>query len=89
MEHDSKTPAIDIFCYPDSTIEILVPDGDYEARIAIGEKWYGYIFRFGGSTTYRRLNTILHFKMGSGQHVTFKKVNRGNLKTIDISENEF
>lgn len=89
VESGSKTPIMDIFCHPGETTEAYVPDGDYEARMAIGKTWYGYDYRFGAFTAYQKMDTILHFKQGNGHHVTLEKVAFGNLSTEDIDEEDF
>lgn len=89
VEVDSKTAIMDIFCHPGKTIETYVPDGGYEARMAIGQTWYGYDYRFGALTAYQKMDTVLHFQQGRGHHVTLQKVAFGNLKAEDITEEEF
>ncbi len=89
VEVDSKTAIMDVFCHPGETTEICVPDGDYEARMAIGKTWYGYDYRFGAFTAYQKMDTVLHFEQGDGHHVTLQKVAFGNLKTEDITEEDF
>lgn len=89
VEIGSKTAIMDIFCHPGETIETYVPDGDYEARMAIGQTWYGYDYRFGAFTAYQKMDTVLHFEQCKGHHVTLQKSYFGNLKTKDITEEDF
>lgn len=89
VEADSKTPIMDIFCHPGQATEVIVPCGDYEARMAFGENWYGYDYRFGAFTVYQKMDTVLHFTQDTGHHVTLKQVFRGNLRTEEIKEDEF
>ena len=89
VEVGSKTPIMDFFCHPGRTTEVIVPCGDYEARMAIGENWYGYDYRFGAFTAYQKMDTVLHFTQDTGRHVTLKQVFHGNLRTKEIKEDEF
>ena len=89
VESDSKAPIMDIFCHPGKTTKVYVPDGNYEVRMAIGETWYGYDYRFGASTAYQKMDTIFQFNQGNGHHVTLEKVAFGNIPTENIDEEDF
>ena len=89
VEIESKTAIMDVFCHPGTTVETYVPYGDYEARMAIGETWYGYDYRFGAFTAYQKMDIVLHFEQCKGHHVTLQKVAFGNLDIEDITEEDY
>jgi hypothetical protein len=83
-----------IFIRAGQMIEITVPVGNYNARIASGEIWYGNSILFGPTTSYSKLDAILEFKKmeGSqllGNEITLEKVKDGNLKQLPLMATDF
>jgi hypothetical protein len=84
--------ALSIFVRAGETVEIMVPRGNYRAKIASGQTWYGDEIRFGPSTSYGEFSSKFEFKIEgeqlAGHEVTLTRVANGNLNrsTIDASE---
>jgi len=83
-----------IFIRAGQMIEITVPVGNYNARIASGEIWYGNSILFGPTTGYSKLDAMLEFKKmeGSqllGNEITLEKVKDGNLKQLPLMATDF
>ncbi len=82
-----------IFIRAGQTVKLGVPVGSYKVKIASGHTWYGNSIRFGPSTSYASLDTVLHFSIqGSqllGNELTLKKIKDGNLHQVSLSANDF
>lgn len=82
-----------IFIRAGQTVELGVPVGSYNAKIASGQTWYGDSIRFGPNTSYTTLDTVLHFSIqGSqllGNELTLTQIKNGNLRQVPLSANEF
>ncbi len=84
---------ISIFIRAGQTVEVRVPPGSYKAKIASGQTWYGDAIRFGPSTSYAVLDTVLSFSVeGSqllGNEVRLTRVREGNLRETPLSAKDF
>jgi curved DNA-binding protein CbpA len=83
-----------VFIRAGQTAEVTVPVGNYNARIASGQTWYGNVVLFGPTTRYSRLDAILEFKKteGSqllGNEITLARVKDGNLRQSPLAAAEF
>jgi hypothetical protein len=82
-----------IFIRAGQTVELGVPVGSYTAKIASGQTWYGDSIRFGPTTSYATLDTVLHFSIqGSqllGNELTLTQIKDGNLRQVPLNANEF
>lgn len=56
-----------MFIRADQTVEVGVPVGDYKAKIASGQTWYGDAVRFGPTTSYATLDAVLRFSIQGNQ----------------------
>jgi hypothetical protein len=78
-----------VFIRAGQTAEVTVPVGNYNARIASGQTWYGNVVLFGPTTSYSKLDAILEFKKmeGSqllGNEITLARVKDGNLRQTTL-----
>ena len=48
-----------VFMYPNTSIEIKVPYGEYKLKYACGDTWYGYDDLFGPDGSYVKSDTVL------------------------------
>jgi len=83
-----------VFIRAGQTAEVTVPVGNYNARIASGQTWYGHAILFGPMTNYSKLDAILEFKKieGSkllGNEITLARVKDGNLRQLPLAATEF
>ena len=86
-----------MFVRAGSIAETEVPLGQFEARYATGQKWYGYEKLFGSETTFSKADRDLKFYEDSnyegttvhGCSVTLYKVRYGNLSTSRINASQF
>lgn len=82
-----------IFIRAGQSIEVAVPVGNYEAQIASGQTWYGDSVRFGPTTSYAKLDTVLSFTIKGnqfiGHEVTLTRMRDGNLKQSSITATDF
>jgi len=87
------TEVMSLFIRAGETAEVAVPFGNFKARIASGQTWYGETIRFGPNTNYATLDAILDFKLeGSqlvGHELTLSKIRNGNLKQVPLSASDF
>jgi curved DNA-binding protein CbpA len=88
-----EVEVISIFVRAGETLEIQVPLGNYIAKIASGQTWYGDEIRFGPSTSYGKFSSTFEFKIEgnqlAGHEVTLTRVSNGNLNRSTIDANEF
>jgi hypothetical protein len=82
-----------IFIRAGETVEVKVPLGSYKAKIASGQTWYGDAVRFGPSTSYATLDTVLEFSIQGnqlqGNELKLTRVRDGNLNQVQLSASEF
>ena len=82
-----------LFIHAGQSAEVAVPFGNYKARIATGQTWYGESVRFGPNTNYAVLDAILDFKLEGnqlvGHELTLSKIKNGNLKQVPLSAGDF
>lgn len=82
-----------IFIRAGQTVEVGVPLGSYKAKIASGQTWYGDSIRFGPSTSYATLDTVLHFSIEGtqllGNELTLTRIKDGNLRQVPLSAYDF
>jgi hypothetical protein len=95
MTHDMTVEycEVRIYLHSNSTVDILVPPGEYEIYYAIGDTWYGEDLLFGPDTQYYKCDGTFVFTEESdgysGWTLTLETVYGGNLDTDVISEMEF
>lgn len=86
-------PVLTVFVRGGNTVNLDVPIGTYIVKYAAGEKWYGYTYFFGPTTSYSKADETFTFRYNgnqiSGYTITLYKVQNGNLHTETISPNEF
>ena len=82
-----------LFVRAGQTVEVAVPVGNYKAKLASGQTWYGDAVRFGPTTHYATLDAVLDFKIeGSrlvGHEITLTRVKHGNLRQLSLTAAEF
>jgi hypothetical protein len=86
-----------MFVRAGSIAETEVPLGQFEARYATGQKWYGYEKLFGSETLFSKVDRNLKFYEDTnyegttvhGCSVTLYKVRYGNLSTSRINASQF
>lgn len=82
-----------IFIRAGQAAEVGVPIGDYRAKIASGQTWYGDSIRFGPNTSYATFDAIFSFSIeGSqllGHEVTLTQVKDGNLNQTPLNASDF
>lgn len=86
---DDKQEMICFFVPGKEAPEFDIPDGTYEIKYASGNKWYGERLLFGDTASYSKADKKFTFRNGEGYSITLYKVPNGNLKTLDISAEEF
>lgn len=92
---DSRTgkAVINIFVRGGETVKTEVPLGSYIMKYASGNIWYGYKYLFGKQTIYSKSDDIFRFEIVgnqvNGYTVTLYKVIDGNLRTYEISPEQF
>ncbi len=96
---DGTTETITIFIQEGKTVEVYVPIGCYELKIASGRKWYGYSKYFGREGVYSKAQDMLTFsydtdgiseyKILRGYKILLYGVLNGNLKTHEIAPEDF
>ena len=96
---DPRTGAeiMTMFVRAGSIAETEVPLGQFEARYATGQKWYGYEKLFGSETLFSKVDRNLKFYEDTnyegttvhGCSVTLYKVRYGNLSTSRINASQF
>lgn len=76
-----------------STVEFLMPVGEYEMKYAVGTEWYGERYLFGPTTAYARADAPFNFTQGpdgyDGYTVELLEREGGNLETQDIPASAF
>lgn len=87
------TEVMSLFIRAGQSAEVAVPFGNYKARIATGQTWYGESVRFGPNTNYAVLDAVLDFKLEGnqlvGHELTLSKIKNGNLKQVPMSAGDF
>ena len=83
-----------VFIRAGQTAEVTVPVGNYNAKIASGQHWYGNSVLFGPTTSYAKLDTILEFKKMDksqllGNEITLERVKDGNLRQLPLAAMDF
>lgn len=82
-----------IFIRAGRSIEVAVPVGSYEVRIASGQTWYGDSVRFGPTTNYAKLDAVLTFTIQGnqllGHEITLTRMTNGNLRQSPITATDF
>lgn len=78
-----------VFMDPGTTVEIVVPCGEFKLKYACGETWYGYDDVFGPYGGYSKSDEILEFTPEYGHTVTLYPVVNGNFDTEDIDFEDF
>lgn len=86
-------PVLTVFVRGGNTVNLDVPLGTYIVKYAAGDKWYGYCYLFGPTTSYSKADETFTFRYNgnqvSGYTITLYKVRNGNLTTKAISPDEF
>lgn len=76
-----------------STLEVLMPLGEYEMKYAVGATWYGEQYLFGPNTAYARADAPFYFTKEhdgySGYTVELYMQPGGNLETQPILASAF
>jgi hypothetical protein len=84
---------ISIFLRAGETVEVRVPLGNYKAKIASGQNWYGDSIRFGPKTSYAIFDTTFNFYIEDnklvGNELTLTRVVNGNLKQDPLNADDF
>lgn len=84
---------ISIFVRAGETVEVAVPLGSYEGKIASGQTWYGDEVRFGPETSYAQFGSDFAFTIEGdqlvGTEVTLTYVENGNLSRRSIDAIDF
>lgn len=84
---------LSVFVRAGQTVEVAVPIGNYIAKLASGQTWYGDSIRFGPTTAYAKLDAVLDFKMDGvellGHQITLTRVKNGNLKQLPLMAADF
>jgi hypothetical protein len=84
---------VTVFIRAGESVEVGVPSGNYEVRIASGRTWYGETIRFGPETAYARLDEQFRFSLEGnqllGNEVTLSRVVDGNLSQTSINAAAF
>ena len=87
------TEVMSIFIRAGQSIEVPVPVGSYEAKIASGQTWYGDSVRFGPTTSYAKLDAVLTFTIDGnqlhGNQITLTLMRNGNLTQSPITASDF
>jgi hypothetical protein len=82
-----------IFLRAGDTIEVAVPPGTYQIKMASGQTWYGDAVRFGPNTSYGILNKALTFMNDGtqllGHGLSLTRVREGNLKQRPLEAKAF
>ena len=83
-----------VFIRAGQTAEVTVPVGNYNARVASGQNWYGNSVLFGPTTSYSKLDAILEFKKMErsqllGNEITLARVKDGNLRQQPLAAADF
>jgi len=93
VDWNNKNDVLTTFIRSGETTSIKVPLGSYEVRYAAGKTWYGYEYLFGPGTAYYKADSRMDFTQSGNTYngVTIELIQRadGNLKTSNISENNF
>lgn len=89
----SGKEVLNVFVRSGSYAEIKIPLGTYRVTFGSGEHWYGPHVKFGRSTKYKRADDLFAFTQDgrhlSGHEITLYAVPGGNMKTDEITEDEF
>ena len=82
-----------IFIRAGQVIEVAVPEGSYQVKIASGQTWYGDSVRFGPKTSYGKLDADFIFSISGdrllGHEVTLTGMRNGNLKQLPLTATDF
>lgn len=85
----TRDECISFYVEKGQTVTVKVPLGKYEIYYACGDSWYGYVFLFGFSTTYHKVNnTYFFYNEGYSSLNISTEESRENSTTI-IPYNEF
>lgn len=89
----SGNEVLGFFVGPNTSVEVSAPLGTYELRYACGTAWYGTTPKFGESTQYYKIDTLLDFTDDgtyyNGHTITMYSVPGGNLNTESIDPEDF
>jgi len=93
VDWDTNKPVCTVFIRSGQSVSIHVPLGSYKLKYATGEQWFGTKFLFGPKTAYSVADEQFDFEV-QGEHVSGYTVEliqqpNGNLKTSEISAEEF
>ena len=84
---------ISVFVRAGESVEVYVPVGNYKAKLASGQTWYGDAVRFGPSTKYAALEGTFEFKIEGnrlmGHRLTLTPIAQGNLGQHSLNASEF
>ena len=93
VDYDSNTPIAAIFIRAGMTAEMRVPVGSFAIKYATGKNWYGKKYLFGPKTAFFRcdekFNFYIHGDKVRGSRIELIKQRDGNLRSSNISEEEF
>lgn len=82
-----------IFIRAGQVIEVAVPVGSYQVKVASGQTWYGDSVRFGPKTSYGKLDAVFNFTINGnqllGHEVTLTRMRDGNLKQLPLTATDF
>ena len=85
--------AMSIFVRAGESVEVSVPVGNYKAKLASGQTWYGEVVWFGPSTKYAALEGTFEFNVEgnhlAGHRLTLTRVAQGNLREHSLSASDF
>lgn len=85
--------AMSIFVRAGESVEVSVPVGNYKAKLASGQTWYGEVVWFGPSTKYAALEGTFEFNVEgnhlAGHRLTLTRVSQGNLREHSLSASDF
>lgn len=88
-----SSEVISIFVQDGRTVEVNIPVGVYQMKIASGTKWYGNKNKFGRDGSYSTANEALTFAYDGdkikGHEIKLFGVINGNLKTKEINPEDF
>ncbi len=93
LSNTTYNNVITAFLRPGEQIDILVPPGYYELKLASGYSWYGWNELFGSDTNYSKIDYPLSFQIRGdqlmGHQLTLKQVRDGNLRRTRIDKSQF
>jgi hypothetical protein len=82
-----------IFIRANESVELGVPPGTYQVKVASGQTWYGDAVRFGPNTSYAVLEKPFTFKVEGvqlmGHELSLTQVRHGNLRQSPLGAKDF